>query len=105
MAKIRRIVDGKVYDTSTATLVALLPCRVGVTDFDWHETGVYLTRKGAWFLAGRGDANSMWAVQVDRNSWNGGSGLRVLSAKEARAWLEGADAQDALLKHFAIEEG
>jgi hypothetical protein len=105
MAKIRRIVDGKAYDTSTATLVAMLPCRVGVTDFDWHETGVYLTRKGAWFLAGRGGARSMWAVRVGTNGWGGGSGLRVLTAAEARAWLEEADAQDALLKHFAIEEG
>lgn len=50
----RRVIDGKVFDTDTADRICQLPCSALGNDAGWHETVLYRTRKGRFFVAGRG---------------------------------------------------
>lgn len=81
----RAIINGKTYNTETATRICSVPSRAqSRTDFSWHDTDLYRTKKGTFFLAGRGGYASMWAQSV------GGSGVRPVSAQEARDYMEAA---------------
>ena len=48
-----RIIDGTRYNTDTAVLVGRYDSGNPASAFSYTEE-LYLTRKGAWFLAGRG---------------------------------------------------
>lgn len=83
-----RIIDGKRYNTETATKVADVSgnCQ-SITDFKFDHTQLYRTTKGAWFIAGKGGPLSRW-VRTVGDGYTGGSGIQVLDADEARALLE-----------------
>lgn len=86
----KRVIDGKLYDTDTAELVCELECPVAYGSFGWHDTALYRTKRGRFFLAGRGGARSMWRRQVDSSAWGPGEGIRVIDADEARSHMEAA---------------
>ena len=76
----KHVIDGKVYDTSKANRV----CEVSATtqnrgDFGWHDTELYRTVRGRFFVAGEGGPGLMWAERVDQNSWQSGEGMRAVS--------------------------
>ena len=99
----KKIIDGKIYNTDTATLVAT--CDYGFPgDFTHFEEGLYRTAKGAWFVAGKGGAMSHYGVAIGNGSRSGSNNIRVLSDGEAKRWLESYGETDALLEHFVIEE-
>ena len=100
----KRIIDGKTYNTSTARELCHLPCSAYHGDFAWHETKLYRTVKGAYFLAGCGEAASRWAQPALGGGTGSGSGIEVITAYEARTHLEDADETDILEELFAIEE-
>jgi hypothetical protein len=91
----RAIVNGKIYNTATATEVCDLECNAtGRGDFHWHDTTLYRTKKGAFFVAGRGGPMSMWAESVN-NGRIGGAGVRPVSEQEARDYMEAAGCDDS----------
>tara|TARA_R100001163_G_C5022950_1_gene165260 strand:- start:257 stop:562 length:306 start_codon:yes stop_codon:yes gene_type:complete len=94
----KAIIDGKRYNTETATEVASR--HHGTGNFDDVSESLYRTAKGAWFLAGSGGRNSSYAQDVDSNPTSG-EGLHPLSDNEAIAWLETQNEVDALEKYFA----
>ena len=98
-----QVIDGRAYNTETATKLAERECWVGgAGDFrSWCE-GLYRTAKGAYGLPGEGGALTSWASAVGGS----GEGLRALTADEAREWLEagGSECCAVLIEHFDIEE-
>ena len=61
----KRIIDGKRYNTETATEI----CDVSAPgfyrgDFRYEDTQLYCTPRGGWFLAGEGGPMSRWARSV-----------------------------------------
>lgn len=83
----RRVIDGKAFDTKTAENLAEATSPHNPGDFHkWTET-LYRTPKGAYFLEGEGGALSSWAVPVPGGS-GGGADLRLLGLDEAQAWVE-----------------
>lgn len=86
----KRVIDGKNYDTETAEVVCELECSVEYGTFGWHDTALYRTKRGRFFLAGRGGARSMWRRQVDSSTWGPGKGIRAIDADEARSHMEAA---------------
>tara|TARA_Y100001973_G_C5189012_1_gene329690 strand:+ start:1524 stop:1835 length:312 start_codon:yes stop_codon:yes gene_type:complete len=95
-----KIIDGKRYDTETATEVASYWNGLGGGDFGRVEESLYITAKGSWFIAGSGGPMSSYAQSVG-NGQSGGEGIRPLSPEEAMAWLEKNDETDALDQYFA----
>jgi hypothetical protein len=99
----RKVINGKVYDTETAIEVCDVSSDHARSDFKWHSTTLYRTKKGSWFLAGRGHAMSMWA-SYNGNTSGPGSGIRVLDADEARELLERHGTAELVEKWFEVEE-
>lgn len=79
--EIKRIINGKTYNTATAALIckinnngyqwlfdnkkdnAFLRLHGGqANEFDYHKTYLYQTRNGAFFVAGYGDQLSLWGI-------------------------------------------
>lgn len=85
----KAIVNGRIYNTDTADVVCDVSYGWSGSDLNWHETILYRTKNGAFFLAGKGGPRSMWAQRHGGASSNG-SGLRVIDFDEARARMEAA---------------
>lgn len=95
----KKIIDGKRYDTSTAEVVAQWENDYPQNDFNYCEETLYKTRKGNWFVAGEGGPMSAYAKSTG-NSTTGGADLRPLTADEARQWMEDHNCTDELEEHF-----
>lgn len=102
----KRVIKGKVYNTETAEEVCDIPCNYDSGDFKFHYTKLYKTKKGAFFLAGKGGPMSIWGEQ-DGKGLRGGQGIRVLSEEEARDYMEYADCTEEEFQRvgLGIEEG
>lgn len=101
----RKVIDGKVYDTSTATKVAdYSRCSGSGDDVD---EALYRTAKGRWFLAGEGGPLSRYGESVpgNRSAYTEGSGLIALSPAEALAWCEDHEVDaETIEEYFKLEE-
>lgn len=85
----RKIIDGKVYDTATAKLL----CDISVPglhsgDFEWDDTGLYWTQKGTYFVSGCGGPRSRWAESPRPGEYRSGDGLYIIEAADARDLCE-----------------
>ena len=101
----KKIINGKRYDTKTAILIGAADnFRQGVdsvTDFAYWEASLYRTkRSGAFFLAGRGGPMSRFAQSCGQNSWGGGEDLIPLTEEEALEWAEAHLDPEAIEEHF-----
>ena len=101
----KRIVNGKRYNTGTATLLCNIS-RGGFSrsDFAYDDTNLYITDKGNFFIAGQGGARSRWAQSYGQNGSQGGSGLRPIDKNDARALLEQYGSAAQVEEHFTVEE-
>lgn len=115
----KRVIDGKVYDTDTADVIAE---RYHGKGSDGYFEILFRTPKGRFFLGGAGGAASPWAESVETGgctySWctekggyviegiEGIAGLRALSESEALGWCERNNVKATTIqKNFAVEEG
>jgi hypothetical protein len=100
-----RIVNGKRYNTETATHLCNIS-RGGYSrsDFSYDDTDLYVTKHGNFFIAGEGGAKSRWAQSVGQNSWSGGSGLRPIAKDDARNLLEQYGTPEQVEEHFPVED-
>ncbi len=100
----RKIINGKRYDTTTATEICdCSPIGYYAGDFRYEDTKLYRTKRGNWFLAGRGGAMSRWSRPIGSNGSGGGSGIQPLDADEARSFLERYGDADSIEQYFAAE--
>lgn len=102
---IKQVINGKLYNTETATLVKDYEFS-NPGDFHYLYQGLYKTAKGAWFTAGHGGPMSTYSEYIGNGSTSGGSGINPLTPDEALIWLEEHDGTDEILEHFAgaVEE-
>ena len=103
----KKIINGRTFNTETATHVCDLPCTANRGDFHWHETALYRSPRGQFFVAGTGNASSMWAMPAYGGGMTGGSGILLVNENEARQHMEraGCDESDFLAHGFDIQEG
>jgi hypothetical protein len=78
----KKVIDGKIYNTDTAQRICTLPCNADGDSFKEHYTSLYRTKNGNYFLEGDGGAATMWARSVG-NAKIWGSGLRQIDTAEA----------------------
>lgn len=84
----KKIINGKVYDTETAHEVGSYSNAGGWGDFHHYEETMYRKRTGEYFLFGEGGAMTRYAKQIEMNSWSGGSRIMPMTFEEARQWCE-----------------
>lgn len=98
----KAIINGKRYNTETATEVASWSNHASYSDFNHCEETLYRTPKGNWFTVGSGGPMSKYARSLGNNTRGGSSDVfTALTANEARAWLESNQETAALEEHFA----
>jgi hypothetical protein len=95
----RKVINGKVYDTTTATKLAEASYG-NPSDFGYWEEALYRTAKGALFVAGEGGPKTKYAVSVAANEWSGGSAVTPVSEEEAMAWCQEHGKTSVILTHF-----
>ena len=101
----RRIIEGRVYDTENAEFLAEDSCS---TPGDLRHTfrALYRTKKGRYFFHGGGGALTEYAKPVGNGAVSGSERLWVVEEKEAIQWFASIDPDKALeLFPEAFEEG
>ena len=91
----KKIINGKLYDTETATRIASKSHGQGRRDFSYYEETLYRKRTGEYFLYGEGGPMSRYSVSRGLNEWSGGEKIIPLNFEKAREWgEENMDADD-----------
>ena len=98
----KKIINGKRYDTVTATRIAHYDNGLGYSDFSNCNETLFLTPKCAWFTVGSGGPMSRYARRSGNNSTTGSVDVfMALTADAAREWLERHGETAALEEHWA----
>lgn len=84
----KKIINGKVYDTGTAKKVASWYSSYARNDFHYYEEELYQKKTGEFFIYGEGNAASPYSRSCGQNEWCGGERIEPLTFKEAQKWAE-----------------
>lgn len=84
----KKIINGKKYDTETAQMVGVWDNNLMYNNFSYCAELLYRKHTGEFFLHGKGGAMSKYAVSCGDNSWRGGEKIIPLSEDEACKWAE-----------------
>lgn len=96
----KKVINGKMYSTETATCVASWDNGRGCGDFNYIEESLYKKTTGEFFLHGEGGANTRYSRSCGSNSWCGGERIEPMSEKEAREWTEDHCSGDVYVEIF-----
>lgn len=99
----KKVINGKVYDTNTAKHIGYYSAGGSQSDFVWYEEDLYRKRTGEFFLCGHGGAASPYGRSSGDNAI-GGSAIIPLSWEAAREWAENRLTADEYIEIFEIEE-
>lgn len=100
----KRVIERKVYDTKTATLIHDYWNGYSNNDFKSLSEDLYRTPKGNFFILGSGGAMSKYAVDCGNGSTGGSSdNITPLTKEEAIEWLESHDGSEMIIELFPGE--
>lgn len=95
----KKIIDGKVYNTATAREVSR---DWGGDGFRHFEETLYLKKTGEYFLCGM----TRWREEAGQNCWTEGSNIVPMTFEEAKAWGEKHMTPSEYEDHFGpVPEG
>ena len=97
----KKIINGKRYDTETATEIGSWDNGLSNSDFDNCSETLYKTKLGNYFLHGEGGAMSSYSVNVGNNGRGGSSEIIPMSKQEALEWCEIRGLADEIEEEFA----
>lgn len=83
----RKIIDGKAYNTETAEEMGYWWNGLGTNDFSHCTERLYRTKKGSYFIYGEGGPSSVYRERAG-DMWASGNDIRPLTVTEAREWAE-----------------
>lgn len=104
----KKIFDGKSYDTKTAKLIGGNSADCSVTDFHFWESNLYKTKKGNYFVHSIGGPATIYSRSTGSNSWTSGEEIMVFRDREtAFSWAQANLDTEEIEKEFGdlIEEG
>lgn len=84
----KKIINGKVYDTETAKSLAWWENMADSSNFGYCSEELYRKKNGEYFLFGEGGPRSKYVERVGPNSWGWGERIMPMSYQEATAWAE-----------------
>lgn len=99
----KKIINGKRYDTETAEEIGFWSTERSVTDFSYCEETLYRKRTGEFFIHGGGGARTKYAKE-EYGMYGWGEAIVPLTEGEAKTWVEqklDADTYEAL---FPVED-
>ena len=83
----KKINNGKLYDTETATAVGSWSYGYG-RDLDRVTETLYVKKNGEYFVHGTGGPNSQYCQHTACNEWCGGEDILCVSIDKAKEWVE-----------------
>lgn len=98
----KKVINGKVYNTETAIELASYWNGLSYSDFGCMTEGLYKTKKGRFFLHGKGGPMSKYA-EHHGNCCTEGEDIIPLTLEEAKAWVE-KNANEKYEELFGAEE-
>ena len=84
----KKIINGKKYNTETAKKVGGAYSRLSRRDFSYWEEELYKKKTGEFFLYGSGGPASRYSKAVDMNTWSGDERIIPLTEEKAKKWCE-----------------
>jgi len=98
----RAVINGKVYDTSTAKEIHKIK-RYPKDSWHHYSETLYRTRRGNWFLYGEGLPASKYATRSETGDYTSGERIDVFSASQAFHFLESHGDVESLKLYFNQE--
>jgi hypothetical protein len=92
-----RIINRQRYNTEAATIIGVAESACYPGDFYYWVETLYQTKKGAYFLHGRGGARSRWSHPSGDSGSCAGEDIQALAREQAYQWAEN---NQAGLDHF-----
>lgn len=83
----KKIINGKRYDTETAEKIGVWDNARSISDFDFCEETLYRKRTGEFFIHGGGGARTKYASE-SYGMYGWGEAIAPLTYDEAREWAE-----------------
>lgn len=83
----KKIINGKKYDTETATSVWEYSSNYACSDYKYYDETLYKKKTGEFFLYGEGGPASKYA-QKTIGGYTGGKEIIPLTEKDAKEWAE-----------------
>ncbi len=84
----KKIINGKVYDTNTAKELGSYGNGGTWRDFGHWEETLYRKKTGEYFLHGEGGPMTRYAEAQGQNQWSGGERIMPMTYQEATQWAE-----------------
>ena len=101
----KKVINGKVYDTGTARKVGCIDFGLEDRLFGWSET-LFVKRTGEYFLLGEGGPGSKYSVRTGVNESSGSTKIFPLAYDEACKWAEdNLDCDEYIAEFGEIAEG
>lgn len=99
----KRIINGKRYDTDTAQFIKTYSSDLSINDFRYYDESLYLKKTGEFFLYATGNGASRYAGQYG-DLRGPGEKIVPLTLDEAKAWVEKIEDPDLYEELFDVEE-
>jgi hypothetical protein len=104
--EMRKVLNGKIWDTSKATALCEIWTGTGIKDFKHMDCTLFVTpRSKSFFLAGYGGGLTVFSKTLADGSISGSEGIVPIDADMARRLCEEQDVDvETMEKYFNIEE-
>lgn len=100
----RKIIDGRTYDTDTARRVGGRDNGLAYGDLDYESETLYRKRTGEYFVHGEGGARTRYATQDGLGGWTGGDAVTPLPYETAMRWAESNLDADTYAREFGVPD-
>ena len=97
----KRIINGKKYDTDKSEEIANYRNTGDRGDFKYCEETLYRSPKGNWFLYGQGGAMSKYATRHVDGGASSGEAIVPLDEHDAYQWLESHGETETIERYFS----
>ena len=102
----KKIINGKLYNTETASVIGWWHNTSDRRNFDFCEETLYKKRTGEYFLHGEGGPRSEYAVSEGNEWYSGGEKIMPMTPGEAQKWAEKYLDADEYMEEFGeVSEG
>ena len=100
----KKIINGKMYNTETATEVFHYNNGLPYSDFNYLEESLYKKKTGEFFLAGKGGAMTKYATRHADGTCSSGEDIFPLEIHIAKIWAEKYMTTEKYIKVFGEPE-
>lgn len=83
----KKIINGKKYDTSTAKEIGIASANCSYSDFSYWSEVLYQKKTGEFFIHGEGGANSKYSC-YEGGMYCWGESIVPISINDAKKWAE-----------------